>query len=135
MTTDDQNPPSVAPRINAAPKIRQIYWCDFWRDAHLPEVWKTRPVIVVSYKNSLHGPCLVAPLSAVPHEDADPWAFKLAFQIGDVTSLAICNQSSTVAPSRFSQFSGKIPVLPVADFNQVLKRLLKWLPVPFAIEI
>jgi hypothetical protein len=59
----------------------------------------------------------------------------LLFQIGDVTSLAICNQSSTVAPSRFSQFSGKIPGLPVADFNQVLKRLLKWLPVPFAVEI
>jgi hypothetical protein len=49
-------PPRVQPRILAAPKIRQIYWCDFWLDAHLPEMWKTRPVVVVSYKNTLHGP-------------------------------------------------------------------------------
>ncbi len=38
------------PRIIAAPKIRQLYWCDFWCDAQLPEMWKTRPVIVVSYR-------------------------------------------------------------------------------------
>lgn len=132
MTTEDQKPPRIAPRIRAAPKIRQVYWCDFWRDAHLPEMWKTRPVIVISYKNSLYGPCLVVPLSTVPHDDADPWACKLMFQINGVTSWAICNQLSTVAPSRFSQFSGKIPVLPIADFNQVLARVVKWLPVPFS---
>ncbi len=40
----------------------------------------------------------------------------------------------TVAPSRLSQFSGKIPVLPVADFNNVLARVVKWLPIPFSIE-
>jgi len=47
----------VPPRIKAAPKIRQIYWCDYWKDARLPEMWKTRPIIVVSYKNTLTGPC------------------------------------------------------------------------------
>jgi len=43
-------PPWVVPRIKAAPKIRQIYWCEYWQDARLPEMWKTRPVIVISYK-------------------------------------------------------------------------------------
>ena len=130
----EQKPPRVPPRIKAAPKIRQIYWCDFWQDAHLPEMWKTRPVIVLSYKNALHGPCLVVPLSTVPHDAADPWAFKLGFQINSVPSWAICNQPSTVAPSRFSQFAGQIPRLPAEDFNEVLSRVLKWLPVPFLIE-
>ena len=130
----DQKPPRIQPRIKAAPKIRQIYWCDFWQDAQLPEMWKTRPVIVVSYKNTLFGPCLVVPLSTVPHDDSDTWACRLSFQIEGVTSWAICNQPSTVAPSRFSQFKGAIPMLPLSDFNQVLDRLVKWLPVRFKIE-
>lgn len=129
-----ERPPRVQPRITAAPKIRQIYWCDFWIDAHLPEMWKTRPVVVISYKNALHGPCLVVPFSTVPHEDKDRWAYKLSIEIEGIASWAICNQPSTVAPSRFSQFRGKIPLLPEVDFNQILDRVLKWLPVPFAIE-
>ena len=72
-----QKPPWVKPRIIAAPKIRQIYWCDFWTDAHLPEMWKTRAVVVMSYKNKLHGPCLVVPISTEPQND-NPWAYKLS---------------------------------------------------------
>ena len=127
-------PVRVAPRIKAAPKIRQIYWCDFWQNAHLPEMWKTRAVIVVSYKNALHGPCLVVPLSTVPHKADDKWAFKLSARINGIDSWAICNQPSTVAPSRFSQFKGEIPMLPKPDFNEILSRLQKWLPVPFVLE-
>ena len=66
MIASSNKPPWVAPRIKAAPKIRQIYWCDYWQDARLPEMWKTRPVIVVSYKNTLTGPCLVVPVSTDP---------------------------------------------------------------------
>jgi mRNA interferase MazF len=111
-----QKPPWVRPRIIAAPKIRQIYWCDFWKDAHLPEMWKTRPVIVVSYKNTLHGPCLVIPTTTEPDNETNPWACKLSIKVeGANESWAICNQPSTVAPSRFSQFKGKIPLLPKED--------------------
>jgi mRNA interferase MazF len=126
-------PPRVQTRILAAPKIRQVYWCDFWRDAHLPEMWKTRPVVVVSYRNKLHSPCTVIPLSTVVHDPKDAWAYKLDFQIDGVTSWAVCNMPSTVAPSRFSQFKGRIPLLPETDFNEILARLLKWLPRPFFI--
>lgn len=130
-----QKPPWVKPRIIAAPKIRQIYWCDFWQDAHLPEMWKTRPVIVVSYKNKLHGPCLVIPTSTEPDNENNPWACKLSIKVeGSFDLWAICNQPSTVAPSRFSQFKGKIPLLPEKDFNQILELLGKWLPSPFKLE-
>ena len=128
-----ERPPWIKPRITAAPKIRQIYWCDFWVDAHLPEMWKTRPVIVVSYKNTLHGPCLVVPTSTEP-QDPNPWALKLSTPIEGVQSWAICNHPSTVAPSRFSQFKGQIPLLPKADFNKLLKLLNFWLPKPFEVE-
>jgi mRNA interferase MazF len=128
-------PPWVKPRIIAAPKIRQIYRCDFWQDAHLPEMWKTRPVIVVSYKNTLHGPCLVVPTSTEPDNANNRWACKLSIRIEEpLESWALCNDPSTVAPSRFSQFKGKIPLLPEEDFNQVLDLLMKWLPKPFGIK-
>jgi len=39
-----------------------------------------------------------------------------------------------VSPSRFSQFGGKIPLTPEADFNDMLDRVMNWLPTPFAIE-
>ena len=135
INSADQRPPRIQPRITAAPKIRQIYWCEYWKDARLPEMWKTRPVIVVSYKNMLHGPCLVIPTSTEPQDD-NPWAFRLSIEIegSGVTSWAVCNHPATVSPSRFSQFRGKIPLLPEADFNQLLERLTKWLPVPFKLE-
>lgn len=48
-------PPRVPPRLKSAPKIRQVYWCDYWQDAQLPEMWKRRPVVIVSYRHTLFG--------------------------------------------------------------------------------
>ena len=120
----------VEPRIKAAPKIRQVYWCDFWKDAILPEFWKTRPVIVVSYKNTLRGPCLVIPTTTIP-QDGSRWGYRLSVILDGVQSWAVCNQPATVSPSRFSQFKGRIPLVPEADFNAVLALLNQWLPRPF----
>jgi mRNA interferase MazF len=128
-------PAWVPPQIKAAPKIRQIYWCEYWKDARLPEMWKLRPVIVVSYKNTLSGPCLVVPVSTEAQDD-NRWARRLSISIeGDgVISWAVCNHPTTVSPSRFKQFNNGIPLLPKADFNQVLEKLMKWLPQPFSLE-
>jgi mRNA interferase MazF len=129
----EEKPQRVKPRIIAAPKIRQLYWCDFWRDSQLPEMWKTRPVVVVSYKNALHGPCLVVPTSTDPQDD-NRWAYKLSSSVDGQTSWAVCNQPSTIAPSRLSQVRGKIPLVSEADFNEILARLMAWLPKPFDLE-
>jgi mRNA interferase MazF len=98
-------------------------------------MWKTRPVVVISYKNTLHGPCLVVPVST-DAQDSNPWAYRLSIEIegNGVSSWAVCNQPVTVSPSRFAQFRGNIPLLPKADFNQVLERLMNWLPVPFLLD-
>jgi mRNA interferase MazF len=129
----EDRPPRVRPRIIAAPKVRQLYWCDFWRDAQLPEMWKTRPVVVVSYKNTLHGPCLVVPTTTEP-QPGNPWACKLTTSIDGREAWAICNQPSTVAPSRLSPAKGKILRISEAEFNEVLAQLLRWLPRPFPLE-
>jgi mRNA interferase MazF len=132
LRNEENRPPRIAPRIQAAPKIRQIYWCEFWKDARLPEMWKTRPIIVVSYKHTLRGHCLVIPTSSLAQDDNE-WAHKLSVEIeGDGIPLwAVCNQSYTVSTSRLMQFRGEIPLLPKEDFNQVLGKLMKWLPQPF----
>jgi len=127
-----ETPPRIKPSIKAAPKIRQIYWCEFWKDALLPEMWKTRPVIIISYKHKLHGHCLIIPTSSQPQDDNE-WAYKISVQIegSGINSWAICNQPYTVSTSRLKLVHKKIPVLPENDFNQILEKLNKWLPKPF----
>jgi mRNA interferase MazF len=66
-----ERPPKIAPRLKAAPKIRGLYWCDFPADEQLPEFWKIRPIVVVSYKNTLHGAVTVIPISTVS-QDGNP---------------------------------------------------------------
>ena len=129
----EQKPPRVRPRIVAAPKHGQIYWCDFWLDAQLPEMWKTRPVVVLSYKNTLYGPCLVVPLSTEP-QGVSPWAWELSVSIDGRKNWVICNHLYTVAPSRFSQVKGKIPRVPNGEFNEILRRVVTWLPRPFDVD-
>jgi len=126
----EQTPPRVTVRIRAAPKLRQIYWCDFPRDAQLPEMWKTRPVVIVSYKNTLTGHSLVVPTTTSPQGN-NPWACQLAAYIAGRENWAVCNQPYTVANSRLSQSHGAIPLVSEAEFNQILERLMRWLPRPF----
>jgi mRNA interferase MazF len=122
-------PPRISPRLPGAPKIRQLYWCDFWNEAQLPEFWKRRPVVIVSFKHVLSGACTVIPTSSQPQPN-NPWAFKLATTIDGSPSWAICNHPATVAISRLSPHKGPVPRLTQAEFDEVLTRLFGWLPKP-----
>jgi len=122
-------PRRVEPRISASPAIRQMYWCDFWSDPMLPEMWKTRPVVVVSYKNSLHGPCLVAACSTDPQEEKSAqWAHELSASFDGQKTFVVCNHLYTVSPSRLTADRKGIPRLTEAEFNQILAKVLRWLP-------
>ena len=123
----EEKPPRVQPRIKAAPKIRQMYICDFPADAHLPELWKRRPVIVLSYKNTLYGAVTVIPTTS---EDSlgDPWLHKISKSIDHRDSYAICDKPTTVAVSRLTPADEKILRLDEDEFNLVLAKVLNWLP-------
>lgn len=128
-TVPEAKPPQVKPRVKAAPKIRQMYWCDFPEDAHLPEFWKRRPVIVVSYRNILSGAVTIIPCST-QDQPGNPWAVKLTTAMTPgLESWAICDKPTTVAVSRLFPERAGIPRLPEAEFNMILARLLAWLPV------
>lgn len=127
MDSDPETPPKVQPRLKAAPKIRNMYWCDFPKDAHLPEFWKRRPVIVISRIRNLHGAVTVIPCSTAP-QDGNKWAVKLTTSIDGRESWAVCDKPCTVAVSRLAPHSGTVPTLPQDEFVLVLEKVLDWLP-------
>jgi mRNA interferase MazF len=126
---DQALPPKVIPRLIGAPKIRQLFWCDFPQDAQLPEFWKRRPVIIVSYRNTLHGAATVVPCSTQAQAENN-WAFPLRTTIDGRAAWAICDKPSTVAVSRLLPDKGGIMRLPETKFDEMLRLMLNWLPKP-----
>ncbi|MFA4939399.1 type II toxin-antitoxin system PemK/MazF family toxin [Brevundimonas sp.] len=118
-------------KLKAAPAVRQMYWCDFWSDSTTPEMGKKRPVVIVSYKNSLHGVALVVPTSTDPQEGASArWAHKLSFQPdGARDSWVVCNHLYTVSTKRLEPLKGTaIPRLSEDEFHQILTLIQAWMP-------
>lgn len=124
---DELRPPRVAPKLKAAPKIRQIYWCEFPRDAQLPELWKRRPVIVISKNHKLSGAATLIPCSSLDQGDS-PWAYKLSTSISKTETWAICDKPYTLAISRLSVDQAGIQRISEAEFQEILTRLFRWLP-------
>jgi len=126
----DVPPPAVRATLKAAPAIRNVYWCEFPRDMRQPEFWKTRPVIVMSYKNTLSGPILVVPITTKPQID-DRWAVKLARNPNpkeDCDVWVVCNHLYTVGCGRLSAFGGVVPRLTPEEFRPIHELVLKWIP-------
>lgn len=118
-------------KITAAPKVRQMYWCQFWDDCCLPEIGKHRPVVVVSFKNTLHGVVLVVPTSTDPQEgQSAKWAHKLSFKPdGARDSWVVCNHLYTVSTKRLSPLAGPTIVrLDEGEFGEIMKLVVAWLP-------
>lgn len=124
-------PPKVAPRLVGAPKIRQLLWCDFPQDAQLPEFWKRRPVIILSYRNTLHGAVTVIPCSTQT-QPGNKWAFPLQTTIDGRAAWAICDKITSLAVSRLLPDKGGIVRMPEAEFDDMMRLVLAWLPVPTA---
>lgn len=124
---DEVSPPRIPPRLKAAPKIRQLYWCDFPKDAQLPELWKRRPVIILSRTATLYGAVTVIPCSS--QADQNPrLAFPLRTSIDGRTAWAICDKPTTVAVSRLVATHGAISRLPQVEFDQMVALVLSLLP-------
>jgi mRNA interferase MazF len=124
---DPDKPPKIPPRLKAAPKIRGLYWCNFPVDAQLPEFWKTRPVLIISYKNTLYGAVTVIPISTVPQDD-NPWACKMTTSFENRDAWAICDKPTTVAVSRLAPDKNGVLRVTEAEFGAILEKLFQWLP-------
>jgi len=127
--TSVANPPPRF-KIKATPHIRNIYYCGFPDAALPPEFSKRRPVIVMSYKNSLTGPILVIPITTQAQPEGG-WAVKLARNPtpGETCDVwAIRNHLYTVSCTRLTATHGVVPRLTAAEFRPIHELVLKWLP-------
>ncbi len=124
---EDERPPRLKPRIKSAPRIRSVYWCDFPKDAQLPEFWKGRPVLVVSKQSTLHGTVTVLPFSSKSQPD-NPKAVSMKSPIDGRLSWVICNYPTTVAVSRLSAPRREIPRVDQKSFNRIIGLMLEGLP-------
>ncbi len=130
MSAQEQEPPpKVPPRLVGAPRIRQLFWCDFQQDAQLPEFWKRRPVVILSFKNTLHGTVTVIPCSTQA-QPGNKWAFPLQTTIDGRAAWAICDKITSVAVSRLLPDKDGMVRMPENEFDDLLRLVLNWLPVP-----
>lgn len=118
-------------RIVSAPRIGQMYWCDFGEDVVLPEMPKNRPVVVLSHKNNLYGTCLVVPTSTDPQDGRSAeWAHRLSFcPDGRRETWVVCNHLYTVSTARLAPLQGAVvPKLERAELNAILGKVQKLMP-------
>jgi mRNA interferase MazF len=124
---DEVPPPKVAPKVKAAPRIRQVYWCRLPVDAELPEFWKTRPVLIMSKSSTLHGKVTVLPFTTKSQPD-NPHAHPLASPIDGTQAWVVCDHFMTVAVSRLSPPGQVVPRLSTVEFDKIKLLALKNLP-------
>jgi mRNA interferase MazF len=130
MPDSKDAPRRVEPKVTGIPRIRRVYWCNFPKDAQLPEFWKTRPVVILSYRRtSLYGTVTVIPCSTQPQDD-NKWAVPLTVNFGGKPQWAICDKPTTLAISRLSPDKDGIKVVKEDEFDRVLSLVLDWLPKP-----
>jgi mRNA interferase MazF len=125
-----EQPPRNKPSIRSAPRVGQVYYCDFQEDALLPEFWKQRPVVIVSGNATLHGIVTIVPLTTKSQPDnklACP--FPSVLKDGE-TSWAICSHVTSLATSRLSLIKGKAPKVMNDDLQNILRLVRTTIPAP-----
>ena len=66
----------------------------------------------------------------MPPLPGNKWAFPLQTTIDGRAAFAICDKLTTVAVSRLIPDKGGIMRMPVGEFDDMLRLVLAWLPVP-----
>ena len=127
--TDERTPPRVFPRIRSAPRIRQVYWCDFPADAQLPEFWKRRPVLILSKASRLHGSVTVLPFTTKSQPD-NPMAYPMVSPLDGRRTWVICNYLTTIAVSRLHLPGHAVPQVERDDFGRIVDLVWEALPHP-----
>ena len=136
-TDEDEWPKRYAVKLKAAPRVGNLYWCSFHdpRYIHIPEMWKMRPVVVVSRKNTLRGKCTVLPFSTSERNERGEFAFEARAATRKIIDdrermWILCDHPITVATSRLSQIKGAVPRMLGDELSEVLRLMLKGLGAP-----
>lgn len=131
LDTGGESPNKKTSVLKSAPKLGEVFWCSFSEENINPEFYKTRPVIVVSYKNSLHGPILVVPFST-KEQTNNAWAIeaKNVVPSDKRDSWAVCNHLYTVSCSRLIPDRGRVFRIKGDLLKSILTLVRKWIADP-----
>ena len=112
------------PRIKTAPRIRQVYWCDYPNSEHTepPEFSKCRLVVVLSRSAALYCVVTVVPMTTKPQRN-DKFAVQLVSPLGDRKAWVACNHVHTVSTMRLSSPAGGVPRIPDNVFQAILHKV------------
>jgi mRNA interferase MazF len=125
-----ERPPKIKPSVVRVPRIGELYWCDLPKDAHLPELWKRRSVVVISRNVTMNGTVVVLP-TTTDSERMSEHMCKISSSLDHQTSYAICDKPMTLAVSRFYRAEPKrIPKLPVKEVDHLIRALYRVVPCP-----
>ncbi|MDE0304226.1 MAG: type II toxin-antitoxin system PemK/MazF family toxin [Albidovulum sp.] len=123
-------------RIKSAPKIRQVFWCNYPELEHteIPEFYKRRPVVVISRKSTLYGVATIVPITGKPQKDSQN-SLRIRSPINGRDAWIVCNHVHTVSTRRLDVPAGGIPRIPDDVFQEILKKVYRNLPLPRLGEI
>ncbi|MDR6667068.1 type II toxin-antitoxin system PemK/MazF family toxin [Rhizobium sp. 1399] len=125
---DDSAPPRVPVALAKAPRIKEIFWCQFPKDAELPEFWKVRPVVVLSRKVDLNGTVFVVPCTSRDQNGSND-AVELSATIAGPKTWAICDKPVSVAVSRLRPPKEKCAVTD-AELTEIVRKVALLMPAP-----
>lgn len=86
-------------------------------------------MIVLSYRNTLHGAVTVVPCSTQA-QPGNKWAFPLQTTIDGRVAWAICDKITSVAVSRLQPDKGGIVRMLEVEFDDLVRLVLGRLPAP-----
>jgi mRNA interferase MazF len=125
---DDSAPPRIPSALTKPPRIKEIFWCQFPRDAELPEFWKVRPVVVLSRKVDLNGTVFVVPCTSCDQKGSSD-AVEISTTIGGPKTWAICDKPVSVAVSRLRPPKGK-PEVTDRELTEIVRKVALLMPHP-----
>ena len=114
------------PIIKSNPRVRDVYWCEFPQDSVSPELWKIRPVIVLSYKNTIKGSVTLLPCTT---KDQGDNKCAINIMIGGKSSWVLCDKITTLSTARLRPFRkySRTKIQPEI-FNNILDVVYQRLP-------
>lgn len=115
--------------IKSAPKIMQIYMCNYPDQEHTekPEFYKNRPV-VIGKKATLHGVVTIVPITGYP-QDKNPNSLRIQSPIDGRDAWVVCNHIHTVSTKRLYIPKGGITKIQENVFQEILAKVCRNLPL------
>jgi len=119
-----EQPRERTAKLRAAPRKREVDWCDYPPPVclHLPEFWKRRPVVVVSRYATLGGVVTVVPITS-KRQSNPQLSVGIRSPLDGRNAWIVCNHVTTMAVSRLLPSHGK-RLISEEEYRDVMDKIV-----------